>query len=251
VRGARAGCTVVGVSPNDACLELLGPFEITNAGSRVSLPLGAQRLLAFLALQNDGAHRAAAAEQLWPDCTPFRAAANLRSALCQGRRVGCITAIECVGQRLIIAPTVCVDLHRVWESARHVIERQRPLPNDLDSLVADLGRGLLPGWFEDWLTLERERWDQMRVYALESLAQQFQAAEQYLPALQAALAAMAVDPMRETSHRIVIEVHLAEGNIASAVKRYQDYRAFLHRELNVAPSPQMTELVRNLTPTSH
>ena len=33
------------------------------------------------------------------------------------------------------------------------------------------------------MLLERERWDQMRVYALEILAQQFQAAERYLPAL--------------------------------------------------------------------
>ncbi|TRO56199.1 bacterial transcriptional activator domain-containing protein, partial [Streptomyces sp. IB201691-2A2] len=118
-----------------------------------------------------------------------------------------------------------------------------------DRLVEDLSQQLLPGWEEDWLALERERWDQMRLYALESLAQQFQSASQYLPALQAALAATAVDPIRETPHRILVEVHLAEGNVASAIKRYRDYRRFLQRELRVAPSPQMTQLVRNLTPT--
>jgi DNA-binding SARP family transcriptional activator len=228
-------------------LELLRTFEVTNAGCRIALPLGAQRLLAFLALQNDGAHRAAAAEQLWPDCTPYRAAANLRSALCQGRRLGCVTAIETVGPRLTLSPTVRVDLYRVRESARQVIEGVQPLPIDWACLVSDLGRDLLPGWVEDWLILERERWDQMRVYALEGLAQQFQAAGQYLPALQAALAAMAVDPIRESAHRIVIEVHLAEGNVANALKRYHDYRAYLRRELNVAPSPQMTQLVQGLT----
>jgi DNA-binding SARP family transcriptional activator len=228
-------------------LELLRTFEVTNAGCRIALPLGAQRLLAFLALQNDGAHRAAAAEQLWPDCTPYRAAANLRSALCQGRRLGCVTAIETVGPRLTLSPTVRVDLYRVRESARQVIEGVQPLPIDWACLVSDPGRDLLPGWVEDWLILERERWDQMRVYALEGLAQQFQAAGQYLPALQAALAAMAVDPIRESAHRIVIEVHLAEGNVANALKRYHDYRAYLRRELNVAPSPQMTQLVQGLT----
>lgn len=232
---------------NNACLELLGPFEVTNVGCRVCLPLGAQRLLAFLALQNEGAHRAAAAERLWPDCTPFRAAANLRSALCQGRRIGCVTAIETFGPRLVLSPAVDVDLHRVWESARQVLEGRQPLPANWAGLVSDLSRELLPGWAEDWLILERERWDQMRVYALEGLAQQFQQMEQYLPALQTALAAMAVDPIRETAYRIVIEVHLAEGNVASALKRYRDYRAFLSRELNVAPSPKMTQLVRNLT----
>jgi DNA-binding SARP family transcriptional activator len=237
------------VSRNDACLELLRPFEVTNAGCRISLPLGAQRLLAFLALQNDGAHRAAAAERLWPDCTPFRAAANLRSALCQGRRLGCVTAIESAGPRLMLSPAVHVDLHRIWVAARQVVEGGQPLPIDWAGLVSDLSRELLPGWAEDWLIWERDRWDQMRVYALEGLAQQFQATEQFLPALQAALAAMTVDPIRETAHRIVIEVHLAEGNVASALKRYRDYRAFLRRELNVGPSQQMTQLVQDLMPT--
>ncbi len=123
------------------------------------------------------------------------------------------------------------------------------MPIDWADLVSDLSRELLPGWAEDWLIWERDRWDQMRVYALESLAQQFQAKEQFLPALQAALAAMTVDPIRETAHRIVIEVHLAEGNVASALQRYRNYRAFLRRELNVGPSQQMNQLVKDLMPT--
>ncbi|MFF0737753.1 BTAD domain-containing putative transcriptional regulator [Streptomyces chartreusis] len=160
-----------------------------------------------------------------------------------------MTAIETVGPRLMLSPTVHVDLHRVWESAHQVTEGTGPFPNDGASLVSDLSRELLPGWYEDWLILERERWDQIRVYALEALAQQYQSTHQYLPALQAALTAMAVDPIRETAHRIVIEVHLAEGNVANALKRYHDYRAYLRRELNVAPSAQMNQLVRDLSPT--
>ncbi|MFE2023232.1 BTAD domain-containing putative transcriptional regulator [Streptomyces sp. NPDC059499] len=237
------------MSTNRARLEILKPFEFTYASNRICVPLGAQRLLAFLALQGDGAHRAAAAEQLWPDCTPFRAAANLRSALCQARRVESLTVIDCFGPRLLLSRSINVDLHGVWESGRQVMAGMTPLPECWDALIADLGRELLPGWAEDWLVLERSRWDQMRVYTLESLGQQFQAAGQYLPALQASLAAMAVDPLRETAHRIAIEVHIAEGNVASAIKRYQDYRSFLERELRVAPSIQMTQLVQDLMPT--
>jgi DNA-binding SARP family transcriptional activator len=87
----------------------------------------------------------------------------------------------------------------------------------------------------------------MRLYALEALAQNLLAAGRYLAAQQAALAATAVDPYRETAHRIAIEVHAAEGNIASAVKRYQDYRRRLQRELRVSPSARMTQLIRDLT----
>lgn len=157
--------------------------------------------------------------------------------------------IDSVGQRLLLSSSIRVDLHEVRERARQVIEGSSPLPFDWDSLISDLSQGLLPGWTEEWLTLERERWEQMRVYALESLAQQFLTADYYLPALQAALTAIDVDPIRETAHRILIEVHLAEGNVASAIKRYRDYQAFLQREMSVAPSPQMTQMVQNLRPT--
>lgn len=51
-------------------------------------------------------------------------------------------------------------------------------------------------------------------------------------------------------HRIAVEVHLAEGNVACAVKRYEDYRRLLRRrEWKVGPSPRMTRLVRDLTRT--
>jgi DNA-binding SARP family transcriptional activator len=100
----------------------------------------------------------------------------------------------------------------------------------------------LPEWTEDWLVLERERWDQVRLYALEGVAEQLRARGQYLGAMKTALAAIAVEPFRETSHCIVIEVHLAEGNTASALMHYQRYRSLLHRELGVAPSPRMAQL---------
>ncbi|MFF0431542.1 BTAD domain-containing putative transcriptional regulator [Streptomyces sp. NPDC004327] len=210
------------------------------------MPLGAQRLLAFLGLQGDSVQRVTAAEQLWPDYPCHRAAANLRSALCQGRRAGCVPLIECLGQRLRLSPHVHVDLHAVRGSARQIIDRTGPPPADSDAVIEELTRELLHGWPDEWLQLDRERWNQLRLYALESLAQQLLTAQQYLPALQAALAAISIDPIRETAHRTVIEIHLAEGNVASAVRSYQQYVGFLQQELDVAPSPQMTGLLQGL-----
>ncbi|MEV4506018.1 AfsR/SARP family transcriptional regulator [Streptomyces klenkii] len=159
------------------------------------------------------------------------------------------TVIESAGQRLLLSSTLRVDLHHAWAEARQIIDESMSLPGAWEGVVGNLSRELLPGWTEGWLLLERDRWDQMRVYALESLAQQLQQQQHYLPALQSALAAVAVDPFRETAYRIVIEVHLAEGNVASAVRRYRDYRAYLRRELNVTPSSRMTQLMRDLMPT--
>ncbi|WP_432198807.1 AfsR/SARP family transcriptional regulator [Streptomyces sp. bgisy027] len=231
-------------------LEILGPFEFIRGERRVAVPAGAQRLLALLALHEDGIPRRVAAEQLWPDCTSMRAAANLRSALCQTRKTGPKAVVGCDGQRLVLSPCISVDHREAWRAADRLLDGEDDVhttPPDLDRLVDDLAQPMLVGWDDEWLAHERDRWDQMRPYALESLALHFLAVGRYLAAQQAALAATAVDPYRETAHRIAIEVYAAEGNIASALRRYEDYRRRLQRELSVSPSPRMTQLIRNLT----
>ncbi|MFD4106275.1 BTAD domain-containing putative transcriptional regulator [Streptomyces sp. NPDC058650] len=103
----------------------------------------------------------------------------------------------------------------------------------------------MPRWPDEWLVPERERWDQVRLHALEGLAQRLQREGEYLAALQTALTAAQIDPMRETAQRILIEILLAEGNRACAVKRYHEYRRLLRSELAVEPSPLMTRLVQD------
>jgi len=161
------------------------------------------------------------------------------------------TVIERVGPQLRLSPAVCVDLHDVQRQAGQVLEEGLPpAPGcSCDALVEALSRELLPAWTEEeWLVFERERWDQVRLHALEDLAHQLLSTEQYLGALKTALAGVAIEPIRETAHRIVIEVHLAEGNTASALRHYQRYRALLQRELGVAPSRRMAALVNVLLP---
>jgi DNA-binding SARP family transcriptional activator len=230
-------------------LELLGGFECVHAGNRICLPLGAQRLLALLALREGGAHRAGAAERLWPDSSAGHAAGNLRSALWRGRRVAEVTVIECAGPRLRLSPSVCVDLRDAHRQIRDALEGSVVADGNCEGLVAALSRELLPDWTDDWLVLERERWDQVRLHAMEGVAERLLSREQYLDALKTALAAVAVEPIRETAHRIVIEVHLAEGNVATALRHYQRYRAHLQRELGVAPSPRMARLATALLPS--
>jgi DNA-binding SARP family transcriptional activator len=235
-------------SGNGVHLALLGGFHLSHHGGAVALSLGAQRLLALLALHGN-VHRAAVAEQLWPDSSPSRAAANLRSALWRGRRVGAIPVIDCAGPRLRLSPAACVDVHQVREQVQQTIHTERPPDtDDIESLLDGLGRDLLPGWSEDWLVLERERWNQIRLHALETMAQRLMAAEHYLAAMQTALAAIAIEPLRETPHRTVMEIHVAEGNRASAIMKYQSYRVLLQRELGVAPSSKMIALARGLLP---
>lgn len=228
-------------------LTLLGGFSVTYTGKKVDLSLGAQRLLSFLALQDAGMSRATVGEQLWPDSPHRRAAANLRSVLWQIRRACDDSAIASAGPGLLLRSRVHVDLRAALHEARQILEGNK---NDAEKvlqnyhkLIPTLSRDLLPDWLDEWLILARERWNHVRLHALESLAQLLLRAEKYLPALEAALAATAIEPVRESAHRTVLQVYLAEGNSGCAIKHYQRYRGMLHRELGVSPSTQMTRLV--------
>lgn len=233
---------------NDVLLTLLGGFQL-SIGDSFLIPLGAQRLLAILALQDGQLDKAAATERLWPDSRKDRAAANFRAALWRGKRAGSVTLIHCVGQRLHLAPSVRVDLYELLRKARQIVE---PSPRTSEGpghqeIIDGLSRELLPTWTDDWLLPERARWDQVRLHTLETLAQQFLTAQDYLTALEAALAAVAIEPIRESAHRLVLKVHIAEGNSACAMKHYHRYRGLLQRELGVKPSRQMVELIHSLT----
>ena len=81
---------------------------------------------------------------------------------------------------------------------------------------------------------------------METLARRLITVEKYLPALEVALTAVAIEPIRESAHRTVIEIHIAEGNSACAIKHYQRYQSLLQRELRVLPSQRMDRLVRTL-----
>jgi DNA-binding SARP family transcriptional activator len=65
-------------------------------------------------------------------------------------------------------------------------------------------------------------------------------------ALTAAMAAAALEPLRESASRAVIRAHLANGNYHEAVRAYAAFGRLLIRELGVRPSGQLGALVRPL-----
>ena len=105
---------------------------------------------------------------------------------------------------------------------------------------------LLPDWSDEWLTAERERLRQLRLHVLETVAARLAAEGLFGMAMEAALAALRSDPLRESAHRAVIRIHLAEGNLAEAVHAYRQCQSLLARELGVAPSEEAARLVAAL-----
>ncbi len=106
--------------------------------------------------------------------------------------------------------------------------------------------GQLPGWHDDWVLVERERLRQLRLYALETLAARLAAAGRPGDAVAAAHFAVRGEPLRESTYRLLVRVHLAEGDVAAAVSAYRQFRTRLRDELGIDPTDQLTRLVAHL-----
>jgi DNA-binding SARP family transcriptional activator len=227
--------------PRDASvLRLFGVPHLTVAGRRTEIPDGSRRLVAFAALHPGGVDRRLAAGALWPDGDEDRAAGNLRSALWRLGRAGTrLIRVEDGLLRLAAGLLVDADLAGSW--ATRMIEG-RPEPGDL-TVPQGPAVELLPGWYDDWALLERERIRQRMLHGFEALSRELVQAGRWAEAVEAALVAVAVDPLRETAQRRLIEAHLAEGNWAEAFRAYQGFRWLLHRELGVEPGPGLGALL--------
>ncbi|WP_247828941.1 AfsR/SARP family transcriptional regulator [Arthrobacter antioxidans] len=86
---------------------------------------------------------------------------------------------------------------------------------------------LLPTWCDDWLVVDRERQRQVRLHALERMSAWYLSVERFDSAIEAALQAIAGDPLRESAHRCLIRAHLAEGNVSEARRQVDSYEALL------------------------
>jgi DNA-binding SARP family transcriptional activator len=84
----------------------------------------------------------------------------------------------------------------------------------------------------------------LRLQALEIGAERLIDRGEFGRAMEAALAATASDPLRESARRLIVRVHLGEGNLASALQAFEDYRALLDQEIGVEPSAAMLALIR-------
>ncbi|MFC3502689.1 BTAD domain-containing putative transcriptional regulator [Micromonospora krabiensis] len=223
----------------DVSLHLLGGFRLLHGTAPVVVPRGLQRVIALIGLR-PGATRSQLAGLLWPDASEERALSSLRTALWRLRQDPCCPLVV-TADTVQLDPTVWLDVDELTGTAARV--RDGADPRATAGALAAGRHDLLPGWYDDWVLLERERLRQLRLHMLEQVAGQHLTAGRHGEALEAALEAMAAEPLRETPHRLVVRIHLAEGNAFEAVHAFYVYRDLLLRELRLEPSPAMCALL--------
>jgi DNA-binding SARP family transcriptional activator len=223
-------------------LRLIGGVHVVAGERRMEIPEGSRRLLVYVALQRRRADRRQVAGALWPVGGDERAAGNLRSALWRLRGAG-LDLLDGDHGFLALSGDVTVDVDEVSDWAARLITGC-PEPCDLAVPRGWLGAlDLLPGWYDDWALLERERMRQRILHALEALTRHLTLRGRHAEAVDVAMVAVEAEPLRESAQRVLVEAHAAQGNHVEARRSYALYRGLVRRELGVDPSPELTALV--------
>lgn len=226
-------------------LILIDGFELRFNGRPVPVGQSSARLLAFLALAEHPVTRSYISGSLWLDSDTEHANACLRSALWRMPAVGAHRPVFATATHLSLANSVSVDYRALVALARGLVQQHKESSASSWTFaeLASLDGELLPECYDDWAILEKERYRQLRLHALDTLAHQLCTAHRFGEAVHVGLTAVAADPLRESAHRRVIEVHLAEGNRVEAIRQYRAYATLLDAELGVRPSTELRRLV--------
>ncbi|MEX0960527.1 MAG: BTAD domain-containing putative transcriptional regulator [Burkholderiales bacterium] len=237
---------------NPIRLSVLGGFEMWSpGGAPVQLPpKKARALLAYLALSEFRPQpRDKLAALLWEDSSESQARTSLRQSLTAIRRAlpDADSLLDADNEQIVLRrDSLEVDAQAFQQyAAASSAERLRE--------AVELYRGhLLDGFdvrapaFEDWLRAERERLRNLAVSVLDTLVDHHHVSGSHAEALAAATRLLALDPLREQTHRSVMRIYAAQGRHPQAIEQYRRCREALRLELGVNPDPQTEELYREI-----
>lgn len=232
-------------------LRLLGGLEVVDPAGR---PLDvsskkARALLAYLSAQPGKRHtREHVASLLWGDISADEhARRSLRQALSVLRKVLPARVIDAERDDLgVIEASVRSDVHEL-ENALRLGDRE-----SLGRAVALYRGDFLEGFsaradgFDDWADHERTRLRERALEAMERLGRLERDAGRLEAAITLAMRVVALEPLRESAHRDLMELHVAAHAPGRALKQYETCKKLLARELGIAPSAATAALAARI-----
>jgi DNA-binding SARP family transcriptional activator len=239
-------------------VRLLGDFSLAHSDRQVTGVNAArlQSLLAYLILHR---HAPQSREQLaflfWPDSREAQALNNLRKALHHLRQHlpdadAFIHADAKTLQWFPDAPfTLDVqEFEQALDAAQRCAERR-----DAPAVRAHLTRAigiylgdLLPGCYDDWVAPQREHLRDRYVTALGQLTALLEEQGDIPAAIQFANQRLRSDPLSELAYRHLMQLHMSNGDTASALRAYHACVTALQRELNIAPGALTQQVYERL-----
>lgn len=237
-------------------IALCGRVQVEIEGREVPPPTGQTALVfSFLMARPDlSATREELIDALWPEQPPRDPLTALRPVLSRMRRA--LAPAELDGRervRLAFPEPVRIDVAEATEgveAARAAAARadwaqaRRRVAPALDVLRGEF----LPGFEGEWLERRRRELEELALEALEWAARAALAlgGPDLAVAERHGRELIARSPFRESGHRFLIEALAASGNVAEALRAYEDVRVLLRQELGVPPAPELQALHQRL-----
>ena len=233
-------------------LDLFGGFQARVAGQVIDVPGRKERaLLALLALPaGERRTRGRLAGLLWGDRGDKQANDSLRQAILRLRKAfDPVQALPLLADR----GSVCLDRAVVTVDVQ-MFEglAAKRTPQALASAIALYRGDLLDGLeisdpaFEEWLLTERQRLRGLAQEALATLLESHLASGDRDRVGAVARRLLALDPLREATHRALMKIYAEQGQPALALKQYQLCRDALQAELGVRPEVETERLYQSI-----
>lgn len=229
-------------------IRLLGQFDIHVDGKRIVIPSrSGQSLLAYLALSPGMAHRREKiAGVLWPDTTDENARKNLRHELWRIRKA--LSIEKDSNKAYILADEFSLTFNRETDYWLDT-EQLEKTDFDLQSLITNLSLyhgELLPGFYEDWIGLERERIQTVFDIRMEQLLDQLVEAERWIAVQEWGERWLTLCGVREPAYRALMLASGVRGDVARVASLYQRCTKELDENLGVKPSSETRALYEGL-----
>jgi DNA-binding SARP family transcriptional activator len=239
----------------DAMLQirLLGQFDVRLDGKRILIPSRAgQSLLAYLVLTAGTPHRREKLGGiLWPDFSDDAARKNLRHELWRIRKA--ISTQQPTAADYLLAEELAITFNRQAEYWLDAAQLERP-ELDLGSLISNLSlyQGeLLPGFYEDWIVLERERVRGILDAKMEQLLAQLISAERWMAVQEQAERWLSLGHTVEPAYRALMLAYGARGDMAKVSSIYQRCMDELDEKFGLEPSAETRALYDGLLKGAH
>lgn len=231
--------------------RLFGQFDLRVDGKPVTIPSRAgQSLFAFLILTAGTSHRREKlAGTFWSETSDENARRNLRQELWRIRKA--ISTQSPSSPQYLVADDITVAFNPQAEYWLDT-EQLKPSPHHDDSagdLMSQLSlyRGeLLPGFYDDWVVLEREhlhaRFEQQMQKLVERLIQE----EHWNAVVEWSERWIALGQSPEPAYRALMLAYSVRGNMSQVAGIYKRCTVALEKELGVEPSEQTRQMYQQL-----
>ena len=228
-------------------VRLLGRFEVSRNGKAVAIASRpAQSLFAYLILHAGTSHRREKlAGMLWPDSLEETARDNLRHSLWRIRKA--LASQPKVEYLLADDLTISFNASAEYWLDATALEKvsESASADELITVLSAYDGELLPGFYDEWVMLEREHLYSIFEHKMARLMSLLQEEKRWLDILDWGERWIKLGQKPEPAYRALMSAHAAKGDMSKVAATYERCVKSL-KEFGMEPSEQTKELYEDL-----